>query len=825
MKRLVYFLLPFFFATSLSAVGQGSGKNLDFNGSTTYVTCGSMNLSGSALTLMCWFKVDNFKSGHPFITSLVGIETTGNSAFIRIGDAGIANNEIQFVLWLGSNQFRLNGSTNLQTGRWYHIAAVYDGSNMTMYLDGQQEATTSRTGTISGSGTFNIGYNYALSRIIDGEIDEVSVWKAALSQSTIQNWMCQSIKPSHPDYGNLEAYYPLDETSGTTTTDESGNGHTGTLIGSPPRNNSVLPIGDTCVSDWSSPSSLSIQHPDGDEFTLSNISGSPTAAFVYRIDTLPNLYSSIPSGINYFDSSRHYGIYFMGGTNPTGTVSYDFASNSFFTSNPACILDYLKRDGNADNSWTSIAPSITSSVMTKTSQGDGQFMMAFNNDNRIHSQNSKTICIGNAMTLRHGSTGLNYTWMFNGGVVPNNMTNTLFARDSGEYKLIFSNAYCSDTSDPFNLYLNPLPVVTANYQGSYCEDEGIVNLTDGNPAGGSYTGLHVTDSTFNVQSSGIGRHQMVYLYVDSNGCSDTAWAHLDVLSNPNVTLTPFSPRCADAAPFVLTGASPAGGTWTYRGQVITSFTPDPNDPGLHSIKYSYTDTSGCSDVDSIYVRLHALPEIDFSLSDTLVCDYANAFAVTATPSGGTYGGTGLSGGQFDPGVAGAGNHIVTYAYTDSTHNCSNSDTLNITVEARPATPTISQIVDTLYSSSSTGNSWRDDQGNEVGTGASLVPASNGDYYLVVTSANGCISLSSDTIAFEKNTTSIAEPGVGGFEVFPNPSNGTLHITGLKAALSVFSSDGRLVASMEAGQQTIVLSAGLYILKSGEEVKKLLVTGN
>lgn len=63
-----------------------------------------------------------------------------------------------------------------------------------------------------------------------------------------------------------------------------------------------------------------------------------------------------------------------------------------------------------------------------------------------------------------------------------------------------------------------------------------------------------------------------------------------------------------------------------------------------------------------------------------VCTVDGAFTLTGgTPSGGTYSGTGVSGGMFDPGVAGAGTHTITYSYTDG-NGCTGETDEDILVE-------------------------------------------------------------------------------------------------------------------------------------------------
>jgi hypothetical protein len=60
-----------------------------------------------------------------------------------------------------------------------------------------------------------------------------------------------------------------------------------------------------------------------------------------------------------------------------------------------------------------------------------------------------------------------------------------------------------------------------------------------------------------------------------------------------------------------------------------------------------------------------------------------AFALTGgSPSGGTYSGTGVSSGTFNPGTAGAGTHLIIYTYTD-TNTCTSLDTAILQIDTVP----------------------------------------------------------------------------------------------------------------------------------------------
>jgi hypothetical protein len=92
-----------------------------------------------------------------------------------------------------------------------------------------------------------------------------------------------------------------------------------------------------------------------------------------------------------------------------------------------------------------------------------------------------------------------------------------------------------------------------------------------------------------------------------------------------------------------------------------------------------TSAAGCSNTSAMIVNtVNPLPTVTLgAFSD--VCIGAAAFALSGgAPAGGTYSGTGVSAGNFDPATAGAGTHTITYTYTDG-FGCTNVANANITV--------------------------------------------------------------------------------------------------------------------------------------------------
>jgi chitodextrinase len=76
------------------------------------------------------------------------------------------------------------------------------------------------------------------------------------------------------------------------------------------------------------------------------------------------------------------------------------------------------------------------------------------------------------------------------------------------------------------------------------------------------------------------------------------------------------------------------------------------------------------------------PDATITPVDTLCID-SSPVKLTAHDSGGNWSGDGVSNDRFDPGAAGAGDHIVSYSITDA-NGCSDSDQITITVMPLPA---------------------------------------------------------------------------------------------------------------------------------------------
>ncbi len=249
----------------------------------------------------------------------------------------------------------------------------------------------------------------------------------------------------------------------------------------------------------------------------------------------------------------------------------------------------------------------------------------------------------------------------------------------------FTDANGCSNSAMTDVVVNALPVVSVS-GGPFCIDDAASNLT-ASPAGGTFSGTGITDAaagTFDPATAGSGAHTITYSFTDANGCSNSAMTDVVVNALPLVSVS-GGPFCIDDAASNLT-ASPAGGTFSGTGIIDAAagtFDPATAGTGTHTITYNYTDGNGCSNSAMTDVVVNALPVVSVSGGPFCIDDAAGN--LTASPAGGTFSGTGITdaaAGTFDPAMAGAGTHTITYNFTDG-NGCSNSAMTDVVVNALP----------------------------------------------------------------------------------------------------------------------------------------------
>ncbi len=323
---------------------------------------------------------------------------------------------------------------------------------------------------------------------------------------------------------------------------------------------------------------------------------------------------------------------------------------------------------------------------------------------------------------------------------------------AGNYniKYIYSNSYGCNDSSIQNVTVNPVTPVSLNVIDSVCENTGPY-IFIGSPSGGNVTGPGISGGVFHPNMVGAGTFEITYNYTNSFGCISSAIDSIKVNPIPTISLSGLQLEyCIDDPPATII-ALPLGGTFDGVGISGNIFSPSNAGPGLHKIKYSYTNTLGCTNADSINVTVYPLPIVSITALNNSYCINNPAVNLLGSPTGGTFSGSGVSSGFFDPLIAGAGDHNITYTYTDI-HGCTNSTSQNVHVYPLPIVNLSglpNQICENSQAVGLTGlPSGGVFNGNGI-NGNSFIPQLAGvgshNIFYTYTDTNGCVNLDSSTI--------------------------------------------------------------------------------
>ena len=215
------------------AISSDGFNNNDFNNSGSVLNI--LNGSSSA-TFATWFKLVNTP------TSTVALMTAGDSegAFLLISPS--VGPMFQVISGPAQPECDFN-SYNLSSNIWYHLVAVYDGTQgpgfrVAMYLNGVAQTLTCNAGVIPSTfvgtpafaNTFHLGVSSLYQRL-SGHLDESRVYSRALASAEVLALYGQTgiAKSKNPDNNGLVGYWSMEDATGTTATDFSGNGNPGTL--------------------------------------------------------------------------------------------------------------------------------------------------------------------------------------------------------------------------------------------------------------------------------------------------------------------------------------------------------------------------------------------------------------------------------------------------------------------------------------------------------------------------------------------------------------------------------------------------------------------
>ncbi|MFZ1530140.1 MAG: LamG-like jellyroll fold domain-containing protein [Ferruginibacter sp.] len=289
-----------------------------------------------------------------------------------------SNNIPAFFFETGSIYYQANASTSLVANKWYHIAAVREGNNIKIYVNGILEGTTaippgSSVNNVAARTYMALGY-YPGGFGNNSDLDELRIWNTALSQTTIRDWMCKKETSLHPNHLSLERYYRFDEPAGLNiwsnrqnncTTELYSNGGATAVSGAP--------LGDASSYDYTANTATANVNfgSASDNLSVSMNAGTSAAVHVYGVNELPNnIY--YPSLTN---NNQYAGVFVVNGDAAARyDVNYNYSNNPSVTPAAEASLKLYKRTDNAaisNLSWTA-APNQSVNTNTNIITATGQ---------------------------------------------------------------------------------------------------------------------------------------------------------------------------------------------------------------------------------------------------------------------------------------------------------------------------------------------------------------------------------------------------------------------------------------------------------------------
>ena len=246
-----------------------------------------------------------------------------------------------------------------------------------------------------------------------------------------------------------------------------------------------------------------------------------------------------------------------------------------------------------------------------------------------------------------------------------------------------------------SITVNPLPIINIDNVGLLCIDDSPITLT-ASPTGGVFTGINVNAGIFTPSSAGV--FAITYKYTDTNGCDAESMINITVNDcgclDPALANAGSDASICKGSDYQLNGSigialasqwSTSGdGTFDNVNALNAIYTPGPSDilSGAVILTLTTSDPDGngpCHEAtDQMTLTITTIP-VNINQAGPLCID-GGIITLSAIPSGGIFSGAGIIGNNFDPLMAGVGNHVINYTLNG---NCPASTTTLITVNPLP----------------------------------------------------------------------------------------------------------------------------------------------
>ncbi len=427
----------------------------------------------------------------------------------------------------------------------------------------------------------------------------------------------------------------------------------------------------------------------------------------------------------------------------------------------------------------------------------------------IIASNDTNICLGNSATISaaaSGGTG-SATLYWNNGL--GNSNSHIITPNSTTTYSVYSTDANSCSSDTLDILIevNQLPGVS--FSGptlSQCLNDNTISLI-GVPSGGVFIGPGVSGNNFEPSIAGLGIHQIIYQYTDTNGCygADSNYTLINDFPDVYAGRDTIIPCGSQGALIGETAEALHTYVWSPYAGLNNPFTSTPiANPWVNTvfIVKKTSLTTNCYNYDTVVVNLPSgLPLVEIT-GDTSICqgDSIHLMAIGAN----TYQWNNVSSGSTFNDIITTQQYISVIG-TD-VNNCIGKDSVFVQLIALP-TPYLGADTSIFGQNSLVLN-----PGNYINyqwnTGAitptitviaNALSLGNYNYAVEVEDQNGCKGndtiVISITIGIEDNNIDKAN-----IKLYPNPSSGVVNIEWGKDMtvneIDIIDYQGKLIKSLK-----------------------------
>jgi len=179
----------------------------------------------SAFTIEMWIKPIGVVTGST--KTLIAFQTINNDVHLFINSSG----KLSCTVYKAAAPTTIASTNLLATSSWQHVAAVFTGSKLYLYINGIQDANSGTVVAPLDASVFlynPVGSTYGISNQFQGYVDEIRCWNIARTDQEISFSM---FRPVGSTVTGLKRYYKFNEAASAGGAVNKVDGHVANIGG------------------------------------------------------------------------------------------------------------------------------------------------------------------------------------------------------------------------------------------------------------------------------------------------------------------------------------------------------------------------------------------------------------------------------------------------------------------------------------------------------------------------------------------------------------------------------------------------------------------